>query len=803
MLAHVLRSLFRAPGFTATVVALLGLGIGANAAVFSVVRAVLLRPMPYERPEQVVGLRQRSPAVANAPMSRDQIDMLRERAGPETKIEVFDMLSFDLVVDEGATRIAGAAVSPGLLPMLGVTPALGRQFDRDEDHAENNGVALISHALWHSRFGGSPDVIGREVRMLWSASFGPRRALGDSFRIVGVLPQDFLSPFSPVEVLVPHTPPTSVGAREALFLFPFARIPRTFEEAATALSAIVASMPPSQGASIDEQRELGVTLLRVGERQRESVRLALWVLLGAVGLLLLGACANVANLLLARNRNRRREIGLRLALGAGRKQLMLWLFVESALLAGAGAVLGLALAAAGVRFLQTLTPSFVPRLEWIGIDGPVLLFTLAVTVLTILVFGTLPGVRATDRTLTRAFGGASAGLGGAGGSRLTPTLVVLQVGLAVVLLVGAGLLVRSFRQLLEVDLGFDTERLLTFEVSLPSQSYAEPESRERFHREARAHLQRLPELQSVALSTSLPMTTVNTATRLRLPAGLAADTDALSVAYRSVSDDFFETMGVPLLEGRTIENQDVGESARVAVVNRLFAERYFPRGDALEQTIGLTSIGLEEVRIVGVVGNVRHAGPERELYPVVYVPSLRAAAYGYVLRARSAVFLDIESVQRTLAAVDATIPLANVRTFREPDQLWLGRPHANAWLASLFAALALGIALLGLLATLSFSVTQRRAELGLRGALGATPGDIQRMVAWQGLRLVGLGLIAGLIGSTMLNRLLEGLLFQVTPVDPLTMAAVTGLLLLAALPALLLPARSAVAGSPATVLRGE
>ncbi len=804
MLRYVLRTLWHSPGFTAAVVLILALGIGANTAVFSVVDAVLLRPMPYQAPEQIFGLREADERSLEVPMTANQIEEMRSRAGEWATVETFDLLRFNLVTEEGAVRLGGAAVSAGFFPMLGVAPVLGRGFSESEVVEGNNGVALLSYSLWKSQFGGDPAVIGRELRLVWSAGFGPGRSLGESFVVVGVLPEDFLSPFRSPDIWVPHLDPLGDSARDFNYLFPFARLTLPPDEAAAELGQIVASMPAVDRPE-EEQRELGVTLLPVGQRQQDNMRAGLWVLLGAVGLLLLGACANVANLILARNTLRRREVAVRLALGSGHGRLVGWLLVEGAVLATLGGAAGVAFAFGGLRLLQTLRPVFLPRLEWIAIDGRVLAFTLLVSVVTSLAFGTLPALSAVRRAGRQAgFGGSLRGGGlGSRRGRLSPALVVVQVALAVVLLVGAGLLSRSLRQLLEIDLGFDTEDLTTFEVSLPALQYPEASDRERFHREARAALERLPGVVDVGLSTALPMSGLNTASRLALPADVDPGEGTLVVGFRSVTDGFFESFGVPLVDGRLFEPRDVSAEPRTAIVSREFAERFWGDESPVARTIGLIDLDLENLEVIGVVGDIRHSGPERDAPAMVYLPMPAAASYGYVVRTESGSGVGIEQMRRALATVDSSQPLFNPRTFRDPAERQLGRAEASAWLMIGFAGIALSISMLGLLSVLSFSVSRRRAELGLRMALGARPGEIRHLVLSEGLRLVLMGLAVGLIAAVVLSQGLASQLHEVSPNDPVTLLVVALLALVVSLPALLLPMRRALSVAPAQVLRND
>ena len=801
-LGYILRSLLRSPGYTAAVVATLALGIGANAAIFSVVDAILLRDLPYEDPEQVFRLRERTRFSETTPMSPNQFVALRENLGDTATIEALDQLVFNLIGNRGAERVVGAAVSPGFFAMLGVRPVIGRDFSPAPADGEPVSEALLGHALWRSRFGGAEDVLGRQLEMSWSAAFGPARELGERFTVVGVLPEDFLPPYGAGELFVPGALPRAAGPRDFNYLFPFVRLEGHDPQAAqAAMSQVVAALPPPDWRSQEGQKEVGVALQRVGEGSVARIRSALWILWSAVGLVLVAACANVANLMLTRNTLRRREIGVRLALGSSRWRLWRWLLGESLVLALAAAALGLAIAWGVLQLLHALGPNYLPRLDWIALDHRLFAFALLAAMLASVLFGVLPAMFASRSSW--------AGLGLRSSSstrsvrRLGAALVIVQVALSVLLVTCAAHLVRSFRHLLDVELGFDVERLVTFEVALPAARYPEREQREGFQRQVLAAVESLPGVRSAGYSSGLPLTLINTATRLILPAGSGDGESPPQTSYRGVSAGYFPTLGVPLLAGRFFTEQDVGPNPRAILINRSLAEQFWPDHSPIGEAVSLTAPGVEDATIVGVVGDIRQAGPVRDARPMAFVPALGAASFGVALRLDRQADVSRGVLARTVATIDPAQPIHGFRTFASPQDRWLGRPMFNAWAMSLFGGLALAVSVLGLLAVLSFSVSQRTAEIGIRQALGARGIDVLQLVARQGLWLVLVGAIAGVGLALASARLIVHLLHGTRAGDPLTLLAAALVALLVAAPAILLPARRAAAIAPVDALRSE
>ena len=650
--------------------------------------------------------------------------------------------------------------------------------------------------------------------MSWNANFGPDRHLGQTFTIAGVLPPDFLSPMSgPRDLWVSAR--FEQPALQSHYLFPFARLREdaTPEQTAAEMGAILQAMERTAEDAVAHEGELDATVVLLPERSVSRVKTALWALLGAVGFVLLIACVNVANLLLARSASRQREVAVRVALGAGSGRLTRQLFTEALLLATLGTAVGLGLARAGVAVLVALQPTAVPRLGEIAIDGRVFAFTVILTFLTAIVFGLLPA-RATFReSLTPRLRDGTRGTDG--GSRLRAALVVVEVALAVVLLVGSGLLIRSFAHLQEVDLGLDAERVLSFELALPSLGYGERHRQEAFHAAALERLAALPGVESVAVVNNLPLGVLTTAMGFDIVGRPAAEGERRHAAYRSVSPGYFKTLGIPLLAGEPLAWEDLprgqdadGEDLRATVVliNRTLAERFFPDGDALGAQI-TSAPDRPPVRIAGIVGDVRSTGPAREIRPRIYFPGLRGRSKGYLLRVADGdptVSPALQAaVERTIQSIDPEQPIHGVRSLATSADGWVSRPRFNAFLLTLFAALALVLSAVGIFGVLSFSVSRRRRELGVRMALGADRGDVVGLVVREGMRLATAGLVVGLALALALVRLLTSLLHGVSPQDPTTYAVISGALLAVAFVAVALPARRATLVEPVVALREE
>jgi len=808
------RSLGRSPAFTAVAVLALALGIGANSAVFSMVDGVLLRPLPYGNADRAVMLWSTWPGYDRTWLSEPEVVDYRSQRQVFDIVAPFSLGSATLTGDGEPERVRAASLSAEVLPALGVTPTLGRNFTAAEDLPDSlaGRVALLSHALWRRRYAGDPSVVGRAIQV------GLR-----SFTVVGVLPDEFRLPndfvgepvqlYSPIG-LDPNPDPDSRGNHG---LYAVARLAPgvTPERAQAAMSAFVSDMKRRHDAY---GPEFDLRVVSARDQVSGDVRPALLVMLGAVALVLLVACANVANLLLARAEARHRELAIRSALGAGRTRIVRQLLAESLLLATAGAALGLALAAAGLRALIAFSPPNVPRLDAIGMDGRVVAFTAAIAVLTSLVFGLVPALQASGTTtqemLNEGGRGASAGVRR---QRVRRTLVVTEVALAMVLVVGAGLLIKSFARLMGIDAGVRPERVLTMELSLPGAKYAQPRSRA-FFEQLRQRVAALPGVTSAGFVRELPFANEIGDWSFRI-VGRGADRpdEAFGAAdWQVATPGYFEAMGVALRGGRYLEDADATRAAPVVVISEKMASTFWPNQDPVGQQIRLggTGPGPDTLprTVVGVVADVRHKGLDAETKTQMYLPHTQFPStdsnfainrMSLVVRARTDPLMLAPAVRREIRALDPEIPVSRVRSMEQVLSASASVRELNVMLLSVFAAVALTLAALGIYGVMAYTVTQRTKEIGVRMALGASAVEVQRLVLRQGLLLAGIGVLLGALGAVALGRVLTSLLFGVSATDPAIYAAVTAVLAAVALLATYVPARRATRVSPMVALRYE
>jgi putative ABC transport system permease protein len=808
------RSLARSPAFTAVAVLALALGIGANSAVFSMVDGVLLRPLPYGNADRAVMLWSTWPGYDRTWLSEPEVVDYRSQRQVFDLVAPFSLGNATLTGDGEPERVRAASLSAEVLPALGVSPALGRNFTAAEDLPDSlaGRVALLSHALWQRRYAADPSIVGRSIQV------GLRQ-----FTVVGVLPDEFRLPndfvgepvqlYSPIG-LDPNPDPDERGNHG---LYAVARLAPgvTPARAQTAMSAFVSDMKRRHDAY---GPEFDLKVVSARDQVSGDVRPALLVMLGAVALVLLVACANVANLLLARAEARHRELAIRAALGAGRTRIVRQLLAESLLLASAGAALGLVLAAAGLRALIAFSPPNVPRLDAIGMDGRVVAFTAAIAVLTSVVFGLVPALQAsggtTQETLNEGGRGASAGVRR---QRVRRTLVVTEVALAMVLVVGAGLLIKSFARLMGIDAGVRPERVLTMELSLPGAKYAQPRSRA-FYEQLRQRVAALPGVTSAGFVRELPFANeigdwgfriVGRAAGSPGEAGGAAD-------WQVATPGYFQAMGIALRSGRYLEDADATRSAPVVVISEKMAKTFWPNQDPVGQQIRLGGDGpgpdTLTRTVVGVVADVRHKGLDAETKTQMYLPhtqfpstdtSFAINRMSLVVRARTDPLALAPAVRREIRALDPEIPVSRVRSMEQVLSASASVRELNVMLLSVFAGVALTLAALGIYGVMAYTVTQRTKEIGVRMALGASAGEVQQLVLRQGLVLAGLGVVLGAVGAVALGRVLTSLLFGVTATDPGIYATVTAVLAAVALIATYVPARRATRVSPMVALRYE
>jgi putative ABC transport system permease protein len=777
--------LLKNPGFTLIAALTLALGIGANTAMFSVVNAVLLRPLPFPEPERLMLVEGKGVNNFAAPDFHD----LATQNSSFAQLGAYSMATFNLSGGSEPERVNGARISAGLLPTLGVQPLYGRNLTAEEEREGGPKVVLLGHGLWQRQFGADAGVVGRAVRLD-----------EQSYTVIGVLPPGLNFP-QDKELFVPLTLTAfDLNNYQGFFLQLIARLKPgvTRQHADAELATII--KPGERGPRFESARTLGLQEALVGD-----VRAMMLALMGAVGFVALIACANLANLLLMAAARRQKEIAVRLSLGANHSRVVRQFLTESLLLAGLGGLAGLLLAYGGISLAGALLPSAIPRVGLIGVDARALGFTFALTVAAGLLFGALPAMRASQTALTEALKEGSRTLGGSLGSqRLRAMLVVSQVALTVVLLTGAGLLIKSFVRLQQTPLGFRPERLLTARVALPGATYATPRQRLNLADRLLEEIRKQPGMQEAALTSFLPFATGNLSFALFLsgdekPKGGGPN-------FRAVSPDYFRVMGIPLLKGREFSSADHERALRATIINETMAKRYWPNTNPIGQRIKETSNESAWREIVGVVGSVRHRDRGVEPRPEMFVPWSQVPATTLNLTVRTqqvepASFAT--TLRRVVTAIDPNLPIYEVRTMEERLFESVAQPRFRTALLGAFAALALVMAVVGLYAVMAVSVAQRTHELGIRVALGAQRCDVIGLVLRQGMKLAGLGVVIGLAGAWALSRVLTTLLYEVKPTDPLTFLAVPVLLIAVAILACWLPARQAARVDPITALRQE
>jgi len=801
------RTLARAPGFTALAMLALALGISANSILFSVVNAVLLRPLPYQEPERLALIWTRfEPELPECGVSGPEVIDFRERATSFESLAALEWRSFGLTGGGEPEQLQGAVISPNLFGLLGAAPALGRGFQPQENSSGEESAVVLSYGLWQRRFGSSPNVIGQSILLD-----------GQARTVIGVMPAEFalLPPTrnSPNRIDLWVRQPVEYQrmprGHHSLYVIGRLKPGVTVGQAQAEMNAVAAQLNKEFYNWGGRGNNFGVTVESYRQRTVGHLRRLLMVLLGAVGFVLLMACVNVANLLLAKAVAREREIAVRAALGASRWRIIRQLLTESAVLATLSGAAGLLLTYFGLQLLTKLAPDNVPRLAEAAIDDRVLGFTLFLSLLTGLVFGLVPAFQASKSSPVESLkeGGHNSS-GGLRGRRARSVLVVAEVALALVIITGAGLMLRSFERLQQVDRGFSPDQLLTAELQLPQARYAVGANITAFYQQLEDRVRALPGVESVGLVSGLPLggfydNSTIAVESLRQAGGV----DMLQGDVRAVSPDYFKTMRIPLLKGRPLTRFDGADDARVVVIDDVFAKRFFPNVDPIGKRVNLMAnlhAGKPWASVVGVVGHVKDTIDAREtgqLYsPQTQQPS---GTMFLAVRAGGDPSALASAVRNAVWAIDPAQPISNVKTMEQRVDTSVAQPRLNAWLLGMFAAAALILASIGIYGVVSHDVTQRTHEIGVRMALGARRSDIIRLVIGQGLLTVAAGLGAGLLGAFALTRAMATLLFGVSPTDPATFAGVSVLLVVVAVLASYVPARRATKVDPITAIRCE
>jgi predicted permease len=789
---YAVRMLRRAPGFTLVAVLTLALGIGATTSIFSVVRGVLLRPLPFAAPERLVRVWQASPAQSLARGTISPLDLddwkARQRSFEDLGSwwYVEGMSGANLSGDGEPQRIPAAFVSDGFFSTLGVAPRLGRVLFSEDHHPGHDTVVVISHGLWQRRFGGAPDVLGRTLTLD-----------GVPHTVVGVMPPGFTFPSERVDLwisqsrIAEHSIPRQ---RQVRWLSVVGRLkPGVSLEAVRSelngLSQQLADEYPATNLQFN-----GATVLPLHEAMTGDVRVGLLVLLGAVGFLLLIACVNVANLMLTRSTARERELAVRAAMGAGPGRLVGQLLTESLVLALLGGALGLMVAVWGTELLLSFSVKQLPRLQEVRVDGAVLVFALGSTLFTGVLFGLMPALRAGSPRLAPVLR-SGRGLVGGGGARLRGALVVTEVALAVVLAAGAGLAVRSLLSLLSVDPGFRPQGAVVVSFSASS-----PHPLTQYIGAVLERVRAVPGVQVAGTAKNLPLEGSGEPYPVLLADHpLATAADAPRANFLHVSNDYFRALGIPLLRGRTFTAQDTAQAPSVLVVNEAFARRFFPGEDAVGKAFQEGDV------IVGVVGDVRQESLAEPAPPIVYLHVLQNARshVDLVVRGEGAPLQLAAAVRQAIWSVNPDQTITRITTLEEVVGESVSRPRLITALLGLFAVLALVLGAVGIYGVLAYTVGQRQREIGVRLALGARPQEVLRMVLKSGMGLAGTGVALGVVGALALSRVMSSILYGVAPHDPLTFGVVAVLLLGVALVACLVPARRAMRVDPAVTLRAE
>jgi predicted permease len=792
-LRYGMRILIKQPGFTLITILTLALGIGANTAIFSLVNGVLLRPLPYTEPERLVWLQ----GTFNHGASQSSVNPLdfldyREQTRSFEQMSAFFApgLTIDMSGGNEPARVRGSLVTADYFDLLGVKPALGRGFDAEEEQAGRNGVVVLGHGIWQRSFGGDPAVIGKTV------------TLNDQpCLIVGVMPAGFQPPQA-AEFWAPTPLRAMANTRKPHFLRTLGRLKpgATIEQAQADLDAVSRKLGEQYPETNADFRLQAVPLQTqmIGDRGR-----TLWVLLGSVGFVLLIACANVANLLLARLATRSREIALRAALGATRWRVTRQLLAESLLLSALGGALGILLGVWARDFLVSISAGNIPGWADVGLDWRVLGFSLLATTLTGLLFGLAPALASSKASLVETLKeeGRSA-TGGAARSRLRGLWVVGEISLAVIVLVGAGLFIRSFQRLLQVDPGFDAEQILALRFNLPTARYNR-DGALAFNMQLRERLASIPGVQAVGMISQLPMGGLGNDNLFQIEGRPRNPNEKVTADQREVDETYFQAMKIPLLRGRVFTEQEARAGEKLAIISDTMARRFLPNEDPIGKRLLLGDDQKDPFEIIGVVGDVYQRGLDMGIYQMMYIPMLTQREFSLAIRAAGPSAALSADIRRALQELDKKLALPEIRPMNQLVYNSVEDQRLSAILLGAFAALALLLAVIGVYGVMSHAVTQRTHEIGVRLALGAQRKDILGLVLRQGMIFTFAGVAIGLLCALAMTRWIRGQLFEVSATDPSTYVAITVLLVGSALLACYLPARRAMRVDPMSAMRSE